>query len=118
MDEMNEHSQEEPTFRVEEAEITEETEKDVIAAVLAYVPFLCFYALLLRRDNPFAFYHGKQGLALFIAEVLAVALRWDFIWNLALILLGAVAIWAMIAAWRGEKFRLPILSDILDQYQP
>lgn len=118
MNENNEPPVDESTVSIEDADVQEEDEKDVIAAILAYVPFLCFYGLLFRRDDPFAFHHAKQGLALFIAEVLAVALRWNVIWNLALIFLGGLAVWAMIAAWRGERFRIPIISDLLDQYQP
>jgi uncharacterized membrane protein len=117
MEDKNEQPQNESAVPVEEVDFTEkEEEKDIIAAVLAYVPFLCFYGLLFRRENAFAFHHAKQGLAIFIAEVLAVALRWDLIWNIALILIGGVAIWAMISAWRGESFRIPIISDLLDQY--
>lgn len=105
-------SAEEPS---EEARFREEGK---IAAILAYVPFLCIYALFFKKDNPYASHHGKQGLVLFIAELAAVALRWNVLWNIVLILLGAVAIWGMIAALRGEPFRLPIVADLLDQYQP
>jgi len=90
--------------------------EDKVAAILAYVPFLCFYALFAKKEDPYAYHHGKQGLVLFIAELLAVALRWDVLWNVVLICLGALAVWAMVAALRGEMFRLPIISDLLDQY--
>ena len=89
---------------------------DKVAAILAYVPFLCFYALFFRKDNAFAFHHGKQGLALFVVELAAVVLRWNVLWNVVLILIGAIAIWAMVLALRGEEFRIPVISDILDQY--
>jgi len=92
-------------------------EEGKIPAMLAYVPFLCFWALFLKRDNPYAFHHGKQGLILFVTELIAVALRWDLLWNLILILCGAVAIWGMAAAFRGVKFKLPLFSQLLDKYQ-
>lgn len=91
---------------------------DRVAAILAYVPFMCFYALFTKKDDAYAFHHGKQGFVLFLAEIIAIALRWDILWNLLLIILGAVAIWAMVAASRGELFRLPVVSDYLDQYKP
>lgn len=120
MNEMNSDFEEQVAGSVgesaeEEAKLREEGK---IAAILAYVPFLCFYALFVKKDNPYAFHHGKQGLVLFIAELAAVALRWDVLWNVVLILLGAMAIWGMVSALRGESFRLPIISDLLDQYQP
>lgn len=52
-------------------------EPDKVAAILAYVPFLCFYALFFKKDNHYAYHHGKQGLFLFVVEIIAVALRWD-----------------------------------------
>ncbi len=94
----------------------ENEEPDKVAAILAYVPFLCFYALLYRKDNAFAYHHGKQGLVLFIAELIAMALRWNVVWNVLLIVLAAVAVWAMVAALRGEEFRLPVVADIVDKY--
>ena len=119
MDEKNQVSQD------NSKDIPEEPSEDVsskdegkIAAILAYVPFLCFYALFIKRDNPYAFHHGKQGLVIFIVELAAVALRWDVLWNAVLVLCAAVAVWGMIAALRGETFRLPVISDLLDQYQP
>jgi uncharacterized membrane protein len=93
-------------------------EEGKIPAMLAYVPFLCFFALFLKRDNPYAFHHGKQGLILFLIEMIAIALRWDLLWNLILILCGGVAVWGIVAAFRGVKFRLPLLSDLLDKYNP
>jgi uncharacterized membrane protein len=121
MDESNLNSEEQQEEESEEVkEVTPEElldqEPDKIAAILAYVPFLCFYALLLKKENDFAYYHGKQGLVLFIAELIAVALRWNMVWNLLLIVLGATAIWAMVSALRGEAFRIPILSDFVDRY--
>lgn len=91
-------------------------EEGKIPAMLAYVPFLCFFALFLKRDNPYAFHHGKQGLILFLVEMGAIALRFDLLWNLILILCGGVAVWGIVAAFRGIKFRLPLLSDLLDHY--
>jgi len=103
------------------AEVSEEDrllDEGKIPAMLAYVPFLCFWALFLKRDNPYAYHHGKQGLILLLAELAILVLRFDLIWNLMLILIGAVAIWGMVTAFRGVLFKLPVVSDLLDHYQP
>ncbi len=104
-----------PPEPTEEERIQEEGR---IPAMLAYVPFLCFWALFIKRDNAYAYHHGKQGLILFLIELIAIALRWDLLWNLILILCGGVAIWGLVSAFRGQKFRLPILSNLLDKFQP
>ena len=117
MDDMKANTEEEPLdVTPEPVEETEIQEPDKVAAILAYVPFLCFYALFLKKDNAYAFHHGKQGLALFVVELAAVVLRWNVLWNLVLVLIGATAVWAMVAALRGDEFRIPVVSDVLDQY--
>jgi uncharacterized membrane protein len=93
-------------------------EESKIASILAYVPFLCFYPLLVKRDDPVAYHHGKQGTFLFAVELFAIAMRWDFVWNFILILCGAIAIWGMVSALRGDSFRIPVISDLLDKYKP
>ena len=35
-------------------------EEGKAAAILGYVPFLCFIPLIKMRDNPFAFRHGNR----------------------------------------------------------
>ncbi len=117
MDEEKVNSEETPIeVTTEPIEETEVQEPDKVAAILAYVPFLCFYALFFKKDNAFAYHHGKQGLALFFVELAAVILRWNVLWNVVLILIGATAVWAMVMALRGEEFRIPVVSDVLDQY--
>ena len=43
-------------------------------AVISYVCFLCIITLILKKDNRFALYHAKQGLVLFVLEVVAFIL--------------------------------------------
>ena len=38
-------------------------------AAIGYLMFLCFVPLILKKDNQFAQFHGKQGLVLTIAAV-------------------------------------------------
>jgi uncharacterized membrane protein len=47
----------------------EDAEKNKIFGILAYVLF--FVPLLVAKDSPFAKYHANQGLALFLAMVVA-----------------------------------------------
>jgi len=54
----------------EALEVTvEDAEKNKIAGVFAYVPFLFWLPLLLAKDSPFGKYHANQGLALFLLEI-------------------------------------------------
>ena len=53
------------------AEEEKEIEEGKAFAVLGYLSILCLVPLLLKKDNKFALFHGKQGLILFIFEVAA-----------------------------------------------
>jgi len=52
----------------------EEIEEGKSAAILAYIPFACLVPLLKWRDNRFVWGHAKQGLALFVVELIAIFL--------------------------------------------
>ena len=59
--------QEEPDLEADGTYLSEEEmiEEGRAAAILGYVPFLCFIPLIRMRHNKFAYRHGKQGLFLF-----------------------------------------------------
>jgi uncharacterized membrane protein len=44
-------------------------EEGKVFALLAYLGILCLVPLLAKKDNKFAYFHAKQGLVLFIAEI-------------------------------------------------
>ena len=88
-------------------------------AVIAYIGFLCIVGLLLKRENKFALYHGKQGLALFVLEVagfilsIIPLLAWLKTIGFALVLL--VSLWGAFKAWQGSYARIPLVSAIADK---
>ena len=83
---MNEDIQKEPLEGEvsEEQKTTEETsaeaeqvsegskkeEDNKLMGILSYIGVLCLIPLLTKKDDTFVFFHAKQGVVLFIAEVL------------------------------------------------
>ena len=45
-------------------------ENDKYVAAISYLWILCFVPLFLKKKSKFAQHHAKQGLVLFIAEIL------------------------------------------------
>lgn len=90
-----------------------------LMAVLSYIGILCFIPLLLKKDSPFAQYHAKQGLALFIVEIIASVLSWTIIlaWASAIIWLVTIiaSIYGMVNAWNGKRVEIPGLKMIVDK---
>lgn len=89
-------------------------------AIISYVCFLCIITLILKKDNKFALYHAKQGLVLFVMEVVAFILSiipflgWLIgIFGYALFLL--VSLWGIMQAALGVNSRIPIVTNISER---
>jgi len=104
------------TYTPEEQEIND----GKFFAIISYISFLCIITLGLKKNNKFALYHARQGLVLFVAEVVAFILAiipfLGFligVFGYALFLL--ISIWGIIQAAQGIYCRIPIVSEIADK---
>jgi uncharacterized membrane protein len=92
------------------------TQDDKVFAALSYLWILVLVPLLIKRDREFVQYHARQGLVLFIVElVLSVVsmipiLGWivGFLGWIAVIILSVLGI---VAALAGRYWEMPILSS-------
>ncbi len=105
-------------------EIDEEKQKEIIeegkaAAILGYIPFMCFVPLIKMKDNPFAVKHGKQGLILFIIEIVAVIFLLpkisDLFWGMVVVLCLASAVAGIYFAIQGKDWKIPFIGDLADK---
>lgn len=96
-----------PQSEEEKADI----EKNKYMAALSYVWILCFVPLFLKRDSKFAQFHAKQGLLLFIIEVVGPVVFWiPFIgWMLSMAIL-VLAIMGIIQTISGKYWEMPFLG--------
>ena len=89
------------------------------AAILAYIPFMCFVPLIKMRDNKFALEHGKQGLLLFVIEIIALVFLIpkisDLFWGAIIIFCLIFALGGMILALQGKKWKIPFIGDLADK---
>ncbi len=91
-------------------------EKDVennkAIAALSYVWILCLIPLLGKRDSEFAQFHAKQGLVLFIIEIVVSLFAWFPIFGQLLMLaLLVVAVMGIIKALNGEWWEVPLVYE-------
>jgi fumarate reductase subunit D len=95
------------------------SEEGRLAAIMAYIPFLCFIPLINMKENKEARFHARQGVMLFLVELLAALLLIDQISDFVFtaILLGAAAfsVAGIVFALQGKNYRLPIISDLADK---
>ena len=100
-----------------------------IFLVLSYLGILCLIPLLAKKEDPEIQWHAKNGLVLFIAELVWVALRIALIFvhipglGCGMATVGCVvwigflvlSIMGIIKAVNGQRFRIPILTDMADK---
>ncbi|MEW6049641.1 MAG: hypothetical protein AB1644_01055 [Candidatus Zixiibacteriota bacterium] len=97
------------------------SEDDRLAAVMSYIPFLCFVPLMNPswKDNKRARFHARQGVVLFLVELVAVLFLIDdlakFVFKAVLILAAALSAAGIYFALQGKSLRLPFISDLAER---
>ena len=103
----------------ESEESKNEIPEDVIAdgkglAILAYIPFLCFIPFLKgKKINPFAYEHGKQGVVLFLFEMLVLISM--LFWKVALFIACVIAIIGVMNVIMGKTWKIPYLGEFVEK---
>lgn len=95
------------------------TDEGRMAAILSYIPVLCFIPLLNMRENKEASFHARQGVLLFLIELVAVLFLIDgisdFVFKGILIAAVALSVAGIYFALQGRSYKLPIIGDLADK---
>jgi uncharacterized membrane protein len=89
-------------------------------AIVGYIFILCLVPLILKKDNKFALFHGKQGLVLFIFEFAGGILKWvpavgDVVAVLAFVVCGILSLVGILKVLMNEYWEMPIVHDISEK---
>lgn len=89
-------------------------------AIISYISFLCIISLILKRDNSFTLHHAKQGLVLFVFEVVSfiISIIPPIGWLLKIfgtLVFFIFSLWGILEAIRGNYKRLPLISNLADR---
>ena len=89
-------------------------------AILAYLWILCLIPLILKKDNKFALFHAKQGLILFIGELVVgfvgviPILGWMILFS-GTILFGILSLIGIVQALLGNFWKMPVVGEIAEK---
>jgi len=89
-------------------------------ALLAYLWILCLIPLILKKDNKFAMFHAKQGLVLFLGELvigfvgIIPILGWMILF-FGTLLFGVLSLAGLVQVLMGNYWKMPVVSDIADK---
>ena len=112
---------------MEMTESHHETEDKTVAegkvwAIMAYLGILCLLPLLLKKENKFALFHGKQGLVLFIGEVAIAILNvipvlGQILWFIGVIVFGILSLVGIVQVLMGKYWKMPVVFDIAEKFK-
>ncbi len=94
-------------------------------AWLSYLGILLIIPILVQKDNPYTTFHVKQGLVLFIAEVImsfiqifisAVPVIGWFIIAVVWLILAALMVIGIVNAVKGRESKLPLIGDFGEKF--
>ncbi len=97
------------------------TEKDraLIASILAYIPFLCLIPLIQMRDSEQARFHSRQGLVLFLIELIAILFLIpglsSLVWKTILVVALGASVAGIIFGMQGRMYKIPLVGEIAEK---
>ena len=108
-------------------EITDFDQKDIeenkVLAAISYLSILVLIPLLVKKDSRFVREHAKQGLVLFIAEIVLWIVDLIFAWipvlglivsilvRIGFVAIGIVSLMGFIYALMGKFWKIPVIYD-------
>lgn len=95
--------------------MSEDAKDHRATAALSYV-LLLFFIPMAKKDSPFCQFHAKQGIALFVAWIIASFIAWiPFIGWAAWLSLLIVNVMAITKTLNGEMWEIPYLGKYAKQ---
>ncbi|MFA6392025.1 MAG: DUF4870 domain-containing protein [Patescibacteria group bacterium] len=96
---------------------SKDIEENKLIAAIGYIWILCLIPLLLKKDSKFAQFHGKQGLVLFIIDIVGWLVFWIPVigWLFGVLIL-ALSIIGFIKAISGEYWEMPVIGKFAKKF--
>jgi fumarate reductase subunit D len=91
---------------------TTDAQENKYVALFSYIWILFLIPLLLKRDSKFCQFHAKQGLVLFVVDIIASLFSWVPVIGQVLMLgLAIVSIIGIIKVIKGEYWEIPYVYE-------
>ncbi|MBM3255729.1 MAG: hypothetical protein FJZ08_05455 [Candidatus Omnitrophica bacterium] len=105
--------------QVQEDKVSQEVKEGKFFAAISYISFLCVVSLILKKENKFVIHHAKQGLLLFVFEVVAFILSMIPLLGWLIRVFGILffllaSLWGIVNSLNGNYSRIPLISKAAD----
>ncbi len=99
-----------------------DVEENKVIAALSYIWILFLIPLLTKKDSRFAVEHAKQGLVLFIIELIIMVIWWIpflgyVIGSILSVAVSIVAVIAFVFAIQGRFWKIPFVYDFAKNFK-
>lgn len=107
--------------KMKRSEEEKEIQEGKVFAAISYISAFCILTLILKRENKFALFHGKQGLVIFIGEIAAGILRVAIpllgrpIFSLAVLVLGLLSLFGIMQSLMGRYWKCPFIYNFAEK---
>jgi uncharacterized membrane protein len=96
--------------------------KNVTMGILSYIGPLVIVSYITAKDDPFVKFHIKQGLVLFVLEIIVwfVGTMFLSLWmllNLVNIAVFVLAVIGIVNAAQGKENKLPLIGDFAKHFK-
>ncbi len=90
-------------------------------AAISYISFVCVIVLALKSSNKFVNYHAKQGLVIFIGELICCAFLFlpvfgNLIYNVGLLIFIILAVYGIYSSLTGKMSKIPVVTEIASKF--
>ena len=90
--------------------------ENMYIAALSYLWILFLIPLFLKKESPFAQAHAKQGLMLFIAEMVSVLFIWlQPVHSILVFLFILISAYGAVQALKGNPWEVPFIGKYVDR---
>jgi len=106
----------EETSQTPSASGSKDVEENKAIAAIGYIGILFLIPLLAKKDSPYAQYHAKQGLVLFVADVILGFVGWIPFIGWAVLGIGGLLVFilfiiGLMNALGGKMQPLPVIGS-------
>ena len=89
-------------------------------AALSYVFFLWILAFLFKKENRFARFHAKQGMLIFICEVIVlflvhIPILGFLVYIIGIIIFPLLSLYGIYLSLTGKGTYLPVIGELADK---
>ena len=95
----------------------EEIRQGAVFAAISYVFLFWLVAFILKKDNEFTHYHARQGMVIFILEMLCffllgIPLLGILFYKISWIILVVFSLYGVYSSLTGKLCRIPLVTNI------